>query len=71
MPLFIKLAIIWQIGFWRNSENFAAQNRKSAIVKPATPAQRRANDKERVECARGLNNLTKRRINRLQQCFLL
>ena len=71
VPLFVKLAIIRQIDLRRHRQHAAAQDRDAAIIEPAAMAQRRADDDQRVNAARGLDEFDERRIDGVEQRLLV
>ena len=71
MPLLVKLAVVRQIDFRRDGQNPPAQDRDGAVVEPPEAPQRRADDDERMNVARGRNDGGKSRLDRAKQRVLL
>ena len=71
VALFVKLAIVRQIDLRRHGEHAAAQDRHGAIVETAAMTQRRADDDQRVDAARSLDEFDDRHIDSVEQRLLL
>ena len=63
VALFVKLAIIRQIDLGRHGEHAAAQDRHGAIIETPAMAQRRADDDQRMNAARGLDEFDERHVD--------
>ncbi len=71
VPLFVKFAIIRQIDLRRHRQHAAAQDRDATIIKTAAMAKRRADDDQRVNAARSLDEFDERHIDGVEQRLLV
>ena len=63
MAALIEFAVIGQVGFRRHGEDLAAQNEDRAIIEPLAMTQRRADDDQEVQRARGVEDVLQRHLD--------
>ena len=70
MPLLVELAIVRQVGLWHHAQHLAAMDDDGGVVEAARDPERRADDQDREELARGLDDLGDRPLDLVQQRVL-
>jgi len=66
----VKFTVVWQVRLWHDPKDFAAKNDYSAVEQLSPAAQRRPDDNDGEEIARGRDDIGDTRLYAVEQRVL-